>query len=74
MVTAAALRQGDLVLIGGGVYQVREAHRRHAAGVRVTFPSGESMTVRRSTELLVLGNAPLAAPRPRRRRKTSPPA
>jgi hypothetical protein len=64
---AERLRRGDWVAIGRGIYQVRLAVRPHPAGVRVTFHSGERMTVRPDTEVLLMGHGPLAGP-PRRPR------
>jgi hypothetical protein len=67
---AAVLRRGDLVAIGTGVYQVRETEATHPASVRLTFCSGERITVRRATRLDVLGNLPLTAPHRRRGART----
>jgi hypothetical protein len=69
--TAVALQLGDLVAIGRSIDQVRDIASRHEASILLTFNSGERITVRRVTELFVVGNEPLPPPKRKRGRPPS---
>jgi hypothetical protein len=68
--TAEALRCGDLVAVGRGIFQVQAIASVHHASIRLTFQSWGTITVRRNTKLRVVGHEPL---QPRSRRPGRPP-